>query len=98
MIGNGGEQFLGSWDWSRQDLAQVVDEGLHAELADCRQRRLLGREIIVERRLPDPERVGELLGAGAEVALVRKGGGGGVQRLLVAALPARRRVPARSRS
>ena len=57
-------------------FAQMRDEVLDAELADRGERRLLGREIVVEARLPDAEPLGDVLGAGAQIALLGECGRG----------------------
>ena len=73
---------------------QVRDEVLDAELADRGERGLLGREVVVEARLPHAEPLGDVARAGAGIAFLDENGRGRVEHLAIAALPTRRRLPA----
>ena len=93
MIGDGRAQLLGRREGARQDVAQMRDEILYAELADRGQRRFLRRKIIIETRRPDPEAVGDVFGAGAQIALLGERRRGDVQNFTVAAFPPGGRLP-----
>ena len=94
MVRDRGAELVGGAGRLGDDGLQVRDEVLDAELADRGERGLLGREIVVEARLPHAEPLGDVARAGAGIALLGEHGRGRVEHLAIAALPARRRLPA----
>jgi hypothetical protein len=82
-------QFLWRGIAARYDVSQVVNKIQDAQPANRKQRRLFRRQVVIEARGADTEALGDVSGAGAEIAALGKGDSCGVEHFAIAVLPLR---------